>query len=403
MEGKYLMKVKLLFTVVLIILLIGCDSNSETGAAESKDYYVLNEEFQEIGNILRNQDIVILGESTHWSADITEKKVELINYLADEHGFNKLFLETGDSEFNYYKNKGLDMKEGVAEQYHQSIFNDYLTGDHENIKALPMDWAPVFTTNRASHISLLEENITEEISLYSKDLAEEFKKSEFALRDWFSKGLFLNQHVGNLERPRDVYEEIRNETFFSELPQASQDYIESRHENIKNYYSKINFDNALVEYYDYREIGMADKVLAQMEDDDKAIVWVANGHSNYDVTKIDNTHEVFKVERKDERTESLGALLRDSEHDVYNIGLYYNEADTYKLLPEHYETPRKTDDDTLEGYIGNRVQEDVFIDFETSGFLEEKLYTAFVIGAYDYKMVPQEQYDGLIYLDHLLE
>lgn len=77
MEGKYLMKVKLLFTVVLIILLIGCDSNSETGAAESKDYYVLNEEFQEIGNILGNQDIVILGESTHWSADITEKKSSL--------------------------------------------------------------------------------------------------------------------------------------------------------------------------------------------------------------------------------------------------------------------------------------------------------------------------------------
>lgn len=397
------MRIKLLFITVFIILLTGCASNPDTSGDESKDYYMLNEELQEIANILENQDIVIMGESTHWSADITDKKVELIDYLAEEHGFNKLFLETGDSEFNYYKDRGIDMKEGVAEQYHQPLFNKYLTGENENIKALPMDWAPVFTTHSASHISLLEENITEEINMYSNDLAEEFKKSEYALRDWFSKGLFLNQHAGNLERSRDVYEEIRNEAFFNELPQESQNYIESRHENIKHYYSKINFDNALFEYYDYREIGMADKVLSQMEDDDKAIIWVANGHSNYDVTKIDNTNEVFKLERRDERTESLGALLRDSEYDVYNIGLYYNEADTYKLLPEHHETPRKTDDDTLEGYIGNRIQEDIFIDFNTSEFLEEKQYTAFVIGAYDYKIVPQEQYDGLIYIDHLLE
>lgn len=72
-------------------------------------------------------------------------------------------------------------------------------------------------------------------------------------------------------------------------------------------------------------------------------------------------------------------------------------------MPEDYETPRKTGDDTLEGYIGDRVKNDIFIDFETSEFIEEKVYTAFIIGAYDYQMVPQEQYDGLIYLDHLEE
>lgn len=388
---------------ILVLLLLGCNSQSETVIEDPKDYYELNEDIQEIGDILSKQDIVILGESTHWSADITEEKVDLIDYLAEEHGFNKLFLETPDSEFNYYKDKGLDMKNGVAEQYHQEIFSEYLNETNPNIKALPMDWSPGFQNNNASHISVLEGNIIKEINEYDSDLGEEFKKSEYALRDWFSKGLFLNQRVGNFERPTDVYEDIRNEDFFEKLPEPSHDYIVSRHENIKNYYSKIDFDNALIEYYDYREIGMADKVLSQMSDGDKAIVWVANGHSNYDVTNIDNTNEVFDIEKKDERNESLGALLRDSEYSVYNVGLYYNEADNYKLLPEDYETPRKTGDDTLEGYIGDRVKNDIFIDFETSEFIEEKVYTAFIIGAYDYQMVPQEQYDGLIYLDHLEE
>jgi len=34
-------------------------------------------------------------------------------------------------------------------------------------------------------------------------------------------------------------------------------------------------------------------------------------------------------------------------------------------------------------------------------FVEEKAYTAFNAGSYDYQMVPQEQFDGLIYIDHL--
>lgn len=396
------MKFKLIITYALIFLVAGCaDTQSSETSEALQDYYELEENIEEIGNILSNQDIVILGESTHWSEDITKEKVDLIDYLAEEHGFNKLFLETPDSEFNYYRDSGLDMKDGVMEQYHQNIFAEYLNEENSNITALPMDWAPLIENNNVSHISLLEENITDEINRYDKELAEEFKRSEYALRDWFAKGLFLNQRVGNLERPTDVYQDIRNEKFFEKLPEPSQDYIISRHEDIKNYYSQINFDNALIEYYDYREIGMADKVLSKMEKGDKAIVWVANGHSNYDVTKIDNTHEVFEIERKDERNESLGALLRDSQYSVYNVGIYYNEADDYGLLQEEIPTPRKTEDDTLEGYIGNKVSDDIFIDFQTSEFVEEKAYTAFNAGSYDYQMVPQEQFDGLIYIDHL--
>lgn len=397
------MKFKFLCTLLLILLLVACDLQPETVSDNPKDYYKLNDELQDIGNILSEKDIVIIGESTHWSTDITDEKIKLIDYLAEEHGFNKLFLETPDSEFNYYKDAGLDMKDGVAEQYHQDVFKEYLNGTHPNIKALPMDWSPAFPNNNASHISILEENITREISEYDTGLAEEFKKSEYALRDWFVKGLFLNQRVGNLERPTDVYEEIRSEDFFSKLPVLSQNYVVSRHENIKNYYSQINFDNALIEYYDYREIGMADKVLSQMNQGDKVIVWVANGHSNYDVTSIDNTHEVFGVERKDERNESLGALLKDSDYSVYNVGLYYNEAESLGLLSQDVSTPRKTGDDTLVGYLGDRVSDDIFIDFETSDFIEDRVYTAFNAGTYDYQMVPREQYDGLIYLDHLSE
>lgn len=384
-----------------MFVLIGCSSQTATIQAESKDHHKVDEDIQEIGKLLEDKDIVILGESAHWSADIAEKKLDLIDYLSEEHGFNKLFLETSDSEFKYYKDIEADPFLGVAEQYQQDIFREYLDGSNKNIQALPMDWTPHFEQNNASFVSVLEENITAEISEFSPELADEFKKSEYALRDWFVKGLLLSQDVGTLERPTDVYEDIKNEDFFSKLSEPSQEYIESRHENIEKYYSNVDFDNGLIDYYDYREIGMSDKILSQMNEGDKAIIWVANGHSNYDVKKIDNTHEVYIEERRNERSESLGALLKDSEYSVYNVGLFYNEADEYSLLQDDYSTPRKSGDDTLEGYIGDRIDSDIFIDFATSDFIEEREYTAHVIGEYDYKMVPQEQFDGLIYLDHL--
>ena len=400
-EGDDVRNILFISSLLFIHILVGCSSQTGTTQVESKDYYKMDEDIQDIGELLKDEDIVIIGESTHWSADIAEEKIKLIDYLSVKHGFSKLFLETSDSEFNYYKDIEADPFAGIAEQYQQEVFREFLDGSHKNIEVLPMDWTPHFEQNNASYVSELEDNITQEISEHDSLLADEFKKSEYALRDWFAKGLLLGQNVGTLERPTDVYEGIKQEEFFNKLSESSQKYIESRHDNIKKYYSKINFDNALIDYYDYREIGMSDKILSQMDEGDKAIVWVANGHSNYDVTKIDHTHEVFQEQRRNERQESLGALLRESEYDIYNVGLFYNEADKYDLLQDDYSTPRKTGDDTLEGYIGDRVSSDIFIDFSSSDFLEEKIYTSYTIGEYDYEITPQEQFDGMIYLDHL--
>ena len=387
--------------LVTTSILIGCSSDTEEPKDSSADYYELDNDIEDIGDILGEHDIVILGESTHWSFEIAKQKVDLIDYLAEEHGFNLLFLETGDSEFNYYQQSGLPMTEGVSDQYRQESFNKYLDGISENIKALPMDWKPVFSGNRTSSVSILEENIVDEISGYSHDLAEEFKRSEFALRDWFSKGALQGKKVGHFERPTNVYEDIRSQSFFDDLTPATQNYIVSREGNIEKYYSKISFEDGVAEYNDYREIGMAEKALEQMNDDDKAIVWVANLHSNYDVASIDYTNEVYVEGKMNERVESLGALLQDSDYSVYNAGLFHNEADDYELLPEDFATPRSEKDETLEGYIGNRAQKDIFIDFATSDFIEEDQYTVYWAGYYDYRMVPQEQFDGLIYIDHI--
>lgn len=384
-------------------ILVGCGTEAEESNENSVDYYELNNDIKDIGDILGEHDIVILGESTHWSSEIAKQKTDLIDYLAEEHGFNKLFLETNDSKFNYYQERGLPMTDGVAAQYQHETFKKYLDGSNKNIQTLPMDWAPGYAGANASSVSSLERNIIDEIFEYDLDLAEEFKRSEFALRDWFSKGLLQGKKVGYLERSTNVYGDIRSQDFFNKLTSETQNYIISRQENIDKYYSNISFEDGVAEYYDYREIGMADKVLEQMTKDDKAIVWVANGHSNYDVTSIEYTNELFIEQKRNERIESLGALLRESEHSVYNIGLFHNEADNYKFLPEDYATQRKEKDEALEGYIGNRVQSDIFIDFSTSSFIEETQYTVFWEGFYDSKMVPQKQFDGLIYIDHIKE
>ena len=387
--------------LVTTSILIGCSSDAEEPKGSSDDYHELNKDIEDIGDILGEHDIVILGESTHWSSEIAEQKTDLIDHLAEQHDFNLLFLETADSEFNYYQQSGLPVIEGINHQYQQEIFEKYLDGTAEYIKAVPMDWSPNITGYSASSVSLLEENIVDEISEYDLGLAEEFKRSEFAVRDWFSKGTLQGKKVGYFERPTNVYEDIRSQPFFDDLTPATQNYIVSREGNIEKYYSKISFEDGVAEYNDYREIGMAEKVLEQMDSNDKVIVWVANLHSNYDVASIDYTNEVYVEDKMNERVESLGALLQESDYSVYNAGLFHNEADDYEILPEDYATPRREKDETLEGYIGNRVQKDIFIDFATSDFIEEDQYTVYWAGYYDYRMVPQEQFDGLIYIDHI--
>ncbi|GAA3716475.1 hypothetical protein GCM10022378_03420 [Salinicoccus jeotgali] len=196
-------------SLLLLILLSGCRGATEP----TKDYYDLESDIESIGDILGKQDIVILGESTHWSTEIAKQKTDLIDYLAKEHGFNKLFLETNDSKFNYYQEKGLPMTDGVAAQYQHEIFNKYLDGSNKSIQVLPMDWASGYAGKRASSVSILEENIVDEISEYNLGLAEEFKRSEFALRDWFSKGLLKGKKVGYFKRSTNVYEAIRSQVF----------------------------------------------------------------------------------------------------------------------------------------------------------------------------------------------
>lgn len=93
-------------------ILVGCGTEAEESNENSVDYYELNNDIKDIGDILGEHDIVILGESTHWSSEIAKQKTDLIDYLAEEHGFNKLFLETSDSKFNYYQERGLPMTDG---------------------------------------------------------------------------------------------------------------------------------------------------------------------------------------------------------------------------------------------------------------------------------------------------
>ncbi len=56
-------------------ILVGCDSDAKESSENSADYYELDNDTEDIGSILEEHDIVILGESTHWSSEVAEKKM----------------------------------------------------------------------------------------------------------------------------------------------------------------------------------------------------------------------------------------------------------------------------------------------------------------------------------------
>lgn len=365
-----------------------------TAKSESiENYYNLDTDFNEIGTIIEDYELIFLGEVTHWSRDIIKEKIRLIEYLIENHGYDTLFIESSFPSYNYYKNSDSKIN---SEVFSDELFDDLFNNPDVTIQAI--DISPDFDGNTTS-VPRYEEEIYNELVEYDIELAEDFKRSEYALRNWFAEGLIHERDAGTYER-EDIYTDIMNQDFYEQLSSPARTYIEEKQFTVENYIKRIDFNTG--NYYDVRAEGMADSIERQLEDGQKAIVWAANGHLFYDPTNIQYDHEVFTRSKEIHRTTTMTKILKEKNYNIYNTALFLNQGVDFSLMPADFSLNRTDDPNVLEGYIGNKVDYNVFIDLKNSDWFNNEEFVTTRLGL-DFRIIPEEQMDGLIYIDYVQE
>lgn len=391
------MKFKMITLLLLCSTFIigGCsNANTDEMNSKAKEYYNLTSEEESIGNILGQHDVVLLGESVHDSIDIFNKKVDLIKYLVENEGFNLIMLEGSEAELEYYKDRNHPVDEGLNYIYQHENFVEYFF-NNQLIETTQIDWLPL-VYDYPSFDTLLLDEIHKEISTFDKVSADKFKSAEISLRTWTYEMLSSGKPE-EFNREENIYQTLIDENYFSELSKPTQDYIKKKNFNVVNYISEIDFENGYVEYNIMRSKGMANSIKDKLGKNTKAVIWIHNGHAQYEPGKINYDKQTsYDYE---ENLQSVGTILRNEGLDIYNVGLIFNEAKAgfSPFIQDNIE--RKSNDEFLEGYIGNQTEDDIFIDLRENYFIKDQIYKLDELGDNEYTMNPHEQYDGLIYID----
>lgn len=55
---------------------------------------VTNNDYRNLDNYIKDKKIVLLGENTHWASELYTTKIDIINHLHHQHGFNTVILES---------------------------------------------------------------------------------------------------------------------------------------------------------------------------------------------------------------------------------------------------------------------------------------------------------------------
>ena len=359
----------------------------------TEDYYDLETNLNEIGSIMEDYELIFLGEVTHWSRDIIKEKIRLIEYLIENHEYDVLFIESSFPSYNYYIDTDSQIN---SEVFSDELFDNLFNNPDITIHAI--DISPDFDGNTTS-VPRYEEEIYNELVEYDIDYAEDFKRSEYALRNWFAEGLIHERDAGTYER-EDIYTDIMNQDFYNQLSSPARTYIEEKQFTVENYLKRIDFNTG--NYYDVRAEGMADSIDRQLKDGQKAIVWAANGHIFYEPNNIKYDHEVFTSSKEIYRTTTMTKILKNKNYNIYNTALFLNQGDDFSLMPAEFSLNRTDDPSVLEGFIGNKVDRNVFIDLKNSEWFKKEEFVTTRLGL-DFRIIPEEQMDGLIYIDYVQE
>jgi len=96
-----------------------------------KSYDFSDKIYQNIGSIIKNKKIILLGDQTHLEGNVTEIKVNLIEYLHEKHNFNIILFEDSFFKLNLFD---INKNKIITEKKWDEYFSHYLAGNQQFLK-----------------------------------------------------------------------------------------------------------------------------------------------------------------------------------------------------------------------------------------------------------------------------
>ncbi|GAA0456043.1 erythromycin esterase family protein [Alkalibacillus silvisoli] len=393
------------FGFILIIvcgIFVGCQSKS-SNVYDFQDY----KDYSFIDDYIEDKQVVLLGESSHWTQDFTEVGVDLVRYLHEHHDFSILALETSKAELEYFTenleplNRNQDFEYAVLESW----VNDEMASlaqyasDTGGFEMKGLDWIPV-----SSHPNEgILQHIISEMNEIDPDLGNQFALAESTFTKHIPRLYFevLSIDHNYIDELLESYQLITETEYFSQLDSTIQTFIDDRIYVLKrvlneDYLADYKINDDFQDIYSRRGLGMLHELENIMDEHphEKVIIWAHNGHIQKEFSQINNIDtnlaDIFQ-----ETPLVFGSLVdRELDLETYYIGMYFNEGE----LVSQGDVERKEEEGFLEYELSLYNYDRLFVDLHSKSWAEE-LRIAHDDGVYQYEMVPSEQYDGLIYID----
>jgi erythromycin esterase len=378
--------------------------------------------------VLKGKRIVQLGETTHGSNEMSATKVELIKYLHEELGYDVLAFESGFAETNGAYRQLHDLSS--TELMKRSIFGVWHTQEvadlFKYLQEQEKKGDPLTLTGFDIQVmrNLFTKSTYDWIKQVDSSKADLFKQAEEGMMklqdqktedDFVEKQAIINEQYSILGR---FVEEHRRE-LASFSPQQEQDVdillqsLKLRKETLMRY-SLPNWRFAHgIPIYDAEKHPMVirDQMMAEnleylaekMYPTEKIIVW---GH-NYHVRK--NNSKVKYAEFGQNFLNSMGDYLPDSfRRQTYTIGIYaYSGASLDSFDNKTVKPVNEEKDPTgLEALLKYGNHSSLFVDFLHAPYNKRTswIYTPRIALYWGYlkeEMILKEQYDGIIWIEHI--
>mgnify|MGYP006152410819 FL=1 len=306
---------------------------------EITDFSFLKEELKDV-------QVVMLGENTHFDGNVFEMKTKIVQYLYQEMGFTTIAFESGIYDV-WKAQKSISEGQNVKEALSNSLFSiwakrnefqSFIEFYNQNKKNLDLFGFDYQITGKNGTVNLSKDffNYSKRINYKLKLKQEDF---ELLLESITNSGMFDEEDISyeqfkteltsfktKISQQNDSEEKFYWNQIVKSLLELGYDAISK--EEISSTFNTTSYDNI-------RDKQMADNLLAYLRQNPEAkiICWGANAHFVNDMSSI--TEPILK------EFVSMGSYIKkELKNKVYSLAAVTAEDSIY-LQNKWHETPIK--------------------------------------------------------------
>ena len=324
---------------------------------EITDFSFLKEELKDV-------QVVMLGENTHFDGNVFEMKTKIVQYLHQEMGFNTIAFESGIYDV-WRAQKSINEGQNVAEALSNSLFSiwakrnefqsfiEFCDQNKKNLNLFGFDYQ---ITGKNGTVNLSKDffNYSKRINYKLKLKQEDF---ELLLESITNSGMFdeedisyeqfkteLTSFKAKISQQKDSEEKFYWNQIVKSLLELGHDAISK--EEILSTFNTTSYDNI-------RDKQMADNLLAYLKQNPEAkiICWGANAHFANNMNSINEP--ILK------EFVPMGSYIKKELNDkVYSLAAI-TATDSIFLQNKWHSTPIQSN--SFENFLKKQQNPHIFI------------------------------------------